>query len=48
MAVGGNVGVTERLFVRRPAVGCIVLLVSQQLFMAERNGSQNAAQRGGE
>src|SRR5258707_3119803 len=31
---------------RRPAVDSIALLVIQQLFMAERNGSQNAGQRG--
>jgi len=34
--------------VQRVAVRCIVLLVIQQLFMAERNGSQSVAERGSE
>ncbi len=33
-------------FSNRLAVISIALLVIQQLFMAERNGSQNAGQRG--
>ena len=42
---------TERFDARHNAggaVGCIALLVIQQLFMAEQSGSQNTAQRGSE
>ncbi len=38
----------ESVIAERPAVRCIALLVIQQLFMAERNGSQNTTERGGE
>jgi len=33
---------------RQAAVRCIALLAIQQLFMAERNGSQSVAERGSE